>query len=128
MLWRTISVTYQRCRSGCGAEGLVGGAGEQGIEVFAGELPLERGGDLLVVGLEGQQPDLDFVKISGVVGVNTLRWTTEKQISTWLSQDAWTGRWISRRLAHRPCSLSMKACPRWDEPLSTIQNTRRADA
>ena len=56
-------------------------------------------------------------------------WRMEKTISTaWLSHEAWTGRWTSRRLGHSPSKRSMAAWPRWLLPLSTTQNTRRADA
>jgi len=45
---------------------------------LAGELPFKRRRDLLVALAEGQQPVLERVEVGEVVGVRTLRWTTEK--------------------------------------------------
>jgi hypothetical protein len=46
----------------------VGGeALEQEVEVGGGELPLERGGDLLVVVLEGQEPGFCLGEAAEVV-------------------------------------------------------------
>jgi hypothetical protein len=57
----------------------VGGeAFEEEVEVGLGELPLERGGDLLVVVVEGEQRGLGFGEAAEVVGVRILRWMTEK--------------------------------------------------
>jgi hypothetical protein len=65
----------QRRRSG----GVVGSeALEQLVEVGPGELPLERGGDVLVVVLEGQQPSFYSVTLPKSFGVRILRWMTEK--------------------------------------------------
>jgi hypothetical protein len=60
--------------------GLVRGrrALEQEIEVRLRELPLERGGDLLVVALEGQQSDFYLSGAAEVVWVRSVRWMTEK--------------------------------------------------
>src|SRR5215218_3001929 len=38
------------------------------------------------------------------------------------------GRWTRRRFSHAPSSRAIEAWPRWLEPLSTIQNTRVAEA
>jgi hypothetical protein len=43
-------------------------AGEEPVEVVAGELPLERRGDLLVVAAEGQELLLERVEVGEVVG------------------------------------------------------------
>ena len=58
----------------------------------------------------------------------TLRWITENTISIWLSQEAWTGRCTSWAVGHAWRIRSIERCPAWEEPLSTIQNTRRAEA
>jgi hypothetical protein len=56
----------------------------------------------------------------------TLRWMTEKAISIWFSQEAWTGRWTSCAFGHAALIRSIERCPLCDEPLSTIQYTFRA--
>jgi hypothetical protein len=81
-----------------------------------------------VAALEAKQPLLDLGQVGEVVGVKTLRWTMEKWISIWLSQEACTGRWTRRRLWYLPSSRWMDARPRWKLPLSTTQNTRSAEA
>jgi len=59
---------------------------------------------------------------------STLRCTTEKTISIGLSHEACMGRW-TRVAVGQACSIRrMDACPAWEEPLSTTQNTRLADA
>jgi len=45
---------------------------EQPVEVLSGELPLERGRDLLVVAAEGQQAALERVEVFEVVGLERL--------------------------------------------------------
>src|ERR1035437_673808 len=51
---------------------------------------------------------------------------TEKKISIWFSQDAWTGVWIMIAFGWALRSRSMAALPRWSEPLSTMTNMRGA--
>ena len=46
----------------------VGQAGEQGVEVGSGEGPVERLGDLAVVGLEVADPGGERVEVGEVVG------------------------------------------------------------
>jgi hypothetical protein len=46
----------------------------------------------------------------------------------WLIQDAWIGRCTSVAVGQAVLMRSTEACPAWLEPLSTIQNTRRAEA
>jgi len=48
--------------------------------------------------------------------------------TTWLSQDAWIGRCTRVAVGQAVFIRSIEACPAWEEPLSTIQNTRRAEA
>ena len=57
---------------------MVGEAGEEVGEVAAGEAPLERLGDLVVVVLEGVEAVDERVEAGEVVGVSTLRWMIEK--------------------------------------------------
>src|SRR5579859_4524313 len=51
-----------------------------------------------------------------------------KTTSTWLSQDAWTGRCTRTAFGQAAAVRSMDARPRCEEPLSAIQYTRRAEA
>jgi hypothetical protein len=48
------------------------------VEVGAGELPLERLGDLLIAASEREQLLLERVEAGKSLGVRTLRWTIEK--------------------------------------------------
>jgi hypothetical protein len=57
-----------------------------------------------------------------------LRWRIEKKISTRSSQLVWVSRWTKISFGERPSRRSIERWPRWAEPLSTIQNARRADA
>src|SRR5215472_4583049 len=59
-------------------------------------------------------------------GLITFRWMMEKTTSTWLSQDACTGRWTRTAFGQAAAIRSMEAWPRWEEPLPAIQHTRRA--
>src|SRR3974390_2436857 len=61
-------------------------------------------------------------------GLITFRWMMEKTTSTWLSQDACTGRGARAAFGQAAAIRSMEASPRWEEPLPAIQNTRRAEA
>jgi hypothetical protein len=46
----------------------------------------------------------------------------------WFSHEAWTGRWTRVAVGQALVIGSIDGCPRCDDPLSTTQNTRRADA
>ena len=48
--------------------------------------------------------------------------------TTWLSHEACTGRWIMRAFGNASDRRAAAVQPRCEEPLSTIQNTRRAVA
>ena len=61
-------------------------------------------------------------------GLMTLRWSTEKTISIWFNHEAWTGRWTRMAVGHAVRIRSIEARPAWEDPLSTTQNTRRAEA
>jgi hypothetical protein len=54
--------------------------------------------------LEARQPSLDLGQVNEVARAHHLRCTIEKEISIWLSQEAWTGRWTRWRLGHASCS------------------------
>jgi len=58
----------------------------------------------------------------------TLRWITENTISIWLSHEACTGRCTKVAVGQASCIRRIDACPAWEEPLSTTQNTRFAEA
>ncbi len=61
-------------------------------------------------------------------GLITFRWITEKTTSTWFSHEAWTGRCTRTAFGQAAAIRSMDAWPRWEDPLSATQNTRRAEA
>jgi hypothetical protein len=56
---------------------------QEPVEVGAGELPAEGPGGGVVVLLEGEDLGGELVEVLEVVAGG----------STWLSQEAWTGRW-----------------------------------
>jgi hypothetical protein len=45
-----------------------------------------------------------------------------------LSQEAWIGRWTRVAVGQVAFIRSIEAAPLWEEPLSTTQNTCRAEA
>jgi len=49
-------------------------------------------------------------------------------IEVWFSHDAWTGRCASVAVGQEARIRSIERCPLWEEPLSTTQNTRLAEA
>jgi hypothetical protein len=53
-------------------------AGQEPVEVSAGELPVERPGGGVVVLLEGEDLPGEAIQVPEVVGVSSLRWMTEK--------------------------------------------------
>jgi hypothetical protein len=116
-------------RSGRAREVVVGGqALHQLGEVGAGELPLEGGGRLLVAALEGEQPLLDGSKAGKSLGVRSFRWITENTSSTWFNHEEWTGVWTSCARGQSWARRLTEAMPRCELPLSTTQNTCRAEA
>lgn len=58
----------------------------------------------------------------------TLRWTMERKISPWLSQLTWIARCIRQVVGQAACIRWMERAPLCEEPLSTTQDTRRAEA
>jgi len=57
---------------------VLGDLGEDGLEVCAGEGPVEGLGDLAVVVAEAQEPVGEFAAGSEVVGRQRFAWTIEK--------------------------------------------------
>jgi hypothetical protein len=99
---------------------------EQPVEVAAGELPLERGGDLLVVAAEGQQVVLERVEVFEVVGLQRLA-LGDGEVDLGLVEPGGVDRgWTTIRLGQAPWRRSIERWPRCAEPLSTIRNTRCA--
>jgi hypothetical protein len=47
-------------------------------------------------------------------------------VEPWFNQEACTGVWTSTAFGNAVVSRSAAFCPRWEEPLSTIQRTRFA--
>jgi hypothetical protein len=81
----------------------------------------------VVAVLEVGQPLLDLVEVGEVVGCDDFP-LHDGEVDLYLvRQEAWTGVWTMTAFGDRRASRSMAFCPRWEEPLSTIQNTRFAE-
>src|SRR6266508_2807126 len=117
--------------SGSG-EVLFAGLGERRVDL-AGDVAFQAADDLaLALAFAGAADDVvlgrlvvahadEHDPVEGRVGLPVAA-------SVWLSQLACTGRWTRIRLRQWPWSRSIDLAPRWEEPLSTIQKTRRAEA
>jgi hypothetical protein len=101
---------------------------QEGGEIVGGELPREGLGGRAVADLEAGEALLEESRSVKSLGDSAFRWMMKKWTSTRLSQDAWTG--VCTRTVVGNCSArrSVAFAPRWDEPLSTTQNTRSAHA
>ena len=100
----------------------------QRVEIAACEGPLERTDDLSVVVVKVSRRCASASSVARSFGVSALRWRIEKYSSIWFSHEAWIGRWISAGVGHRLCIRAIEVWPAWEQPLSTIQKTRLADA
>ena len=103
-------------------------ANEQVTQVIAGELPPEGRRGLVVTLLEVSEALLDLGQVGEIVGRHDLRCTTEKKTSIWFNQEACLGVCTITALGNRAANRSIAAWPRWEDPLSTTQNTRLAEA
>ena len=110
--------------------GFVGGdAVEEVGEVVAGESPLEWGGDLFVAPLEGQVGGLDFSEAVEVVGGEDLA-LDDGEVDLDLVEPGG----VDGQLHEAGVGPAVLRVGRWragrggSEPLSTTQNTRRAEA
>ena len=97
------------------------------MEIGAREGPLEGSGGLFVALLEGEEAIFDFVERAEVVGGEDLS-LDDREVDFDLVEPArmygvWTST-IEGQVARRRLQAFS---PRWDEPLSVIQKTRRAD-
>jgi len=105
---------------GRGEVGLICGGGllvfadavEQVCEVGGGEFPVEGPCGLVVAADEGKQGAAELVEAGEVIRRDTFFWMTEKKISIWFSQEAWTGVWIMTAFGCALRSLSAAAWPR----------------
>jgi len=102
-------------------------ASEEFVQVGAGEGPPKRTGGLLVMVLEGQQALLEFGEGGEVIGREDLT-LDDGEIDLNLVEPAGVDRGMDQhdrgpRRAQAVGSFS----PRWEEPLSVIQKTRRAE-
>ena len=102
--------------------------GQQFGQVGGGEFPLEWLRGLVVLVLERVQAVGDGVDIGEVVGREHFPLDDGEVDLYWFSQDACTGVCTMIALGYCSASRSIVACPRWEDPLSTIQNTRSAEA
>jgi hypothetical protein len=99
---------------------------EQEVEVGRGELPLERGGDLLVVVLEGQQRGLCLGEAAEVVWGQDFA-LDDREVDLDLVEPGGVDGQVDQ-VQGGPGALEPAAWPRWLLPLSTTQNTLRAEA
>ena len=114
----------------------------EAVEVGSGELPFERGGDLLVAATERQQLLFERVEVGEVVGGVDLA-LGDGEVDLGLVEPAGVdgadaevlesgGRTTPTdprtriRFLYRPWSRLIERWPRCAEPLSTITNTRWA--
>ena len=112
----------------CGeGRGLCGvGLGEQLVEVGAGELPLEGGGDLFVAAAEGEEVLLEGVEVGEVVGGDDLA-LDDGEVDLGLVEPAGVDGGVDEdQVGPGAVGRSMERLPRWAEPLSTITKTRWA--
>jgi hypothetical protein len=116
-------------RSGRAREVVVGGqALHQLGEVGAGELPLEGRGRLLVAALEGEQPLLDGSKAGEVVGGQEFPLDHREYELDLVQPRGVDGGVDQVRRGQSWARRLTEAMPRCELPLSTTQNTCRAEA
>jgi len=95
------------------------------VEVGAGELPLERGGDLFVAA-EREELLLECVEVGEVARGEHFA-LDDREVDFGLVEPAGVdGVWTRIGLLCRPFRRLIEALPRCAEPLSTITNTRWA--
>src|SRR6266545_5391269 len=101
---------------------------EQVVQVGGGEAPVERHRGLLVAVLEAEQPLGHLAKVGEVVGGQDLA-LHDREVDLDLVQPRGVDRQVDQREV-LPSALQPvdRAWPRCEEPLSTTQNTRRAEA
>ena len=117
------------CGSGGGlVVGLVGESFHELGEVAAGELPLEGFGGEFVAAFEVHQPLFDFGEVGEVVGGEHLALDDREVDLDLVEPLACTGRDTRMALGQSLRRRSAAALRRWELPLSTTQNTRRAEA
>jgi hypothetical protein len=77
---------------------------------------------------ERGEPGGKDLEVGEVVGGEQLALNDGEVDFDWLSQEACTGRWIMVAFGNASLSRAAAVQPRCEEPLSTTQNTRRAEA
>jgi hypothetical protein len=101
---------------------------QQPCEVGAREAPLERPGDALVVGLEGEDALGERLERGGIGGHDDLALQdAEEDLDLVGSQLAWMGRCTGTIAGYASVSRATEAVPRCEVPLSSTQYTRRAE-
>ena len=105
----------------------VGEAGQERVELGAGEGPLERLGDLAVVLLEGGDAGGERVEVGEVVGRQRLA-LQDREVDLDLVQPRGVDGQVDQPRVGIGVlrAASIERWPAWLEPLSTIQNTRLA--
>jgi hypothetical protein len=103
-------------------------AREQVTQVISGELPQEGPRGRVAAFLEAGQSLLDLGQVGEVAGRHDLALHHREKDLDWFSLEACTGVCTIAALGNRRASRSIAAWPRWEDPLSTTQNTRFAEA
>ena len=98
------------------------------VEVGVGVAPVDGFGGRLPVVLEGRDWLFEFVQVVEVAWRERVALQDRVgEMSSWLSQGAWMGRWTRTRFGQAVWRRWMERWPVWLEPLSTIQKTRWAE-
>ena len=102
--------------------------GEDAVELVAGERPFKGARDVAVVLAEVHQTTSELLQRAKVVGCQGLALDDrEEQLGLVEPRGMETGRWISSALTCALCIREIEVLPACELPLSTIQNTRRAE-
>ena len=101
---------------------------EVGVEVCLGVAPVERAGGGVVSGLEGKQPVFESGEVSEVGGLDDLA-LHDGEVDLDLVQPGRVDREVDEYGGGQASRIrSTDAWPAWEDPLSTTQNTLRAEA
>lgn len=101
--------------------------GEEVAQILAGELPLERLGDPLVVRLEIRYPPFEFPEILEVLGSEHLPLQYRKEDLDLVQPAGMDGRMHQDGVGVPLAEALDGGRPRCEDPLSATQKTRRAE-
>jgi hypothetical protein len=107
---------------------LDGEAVEKPVEIAASELPGKRLGDSLVAFLKGDEAFGQNVEVGEVVGSEDLALDYREVDLDLVEPGSVSGEVDEAQIGPLSLQTPHRSLPRWEEPLSTIQNTRSAEA